>query len=322
MQMVQFKPTYMKYINGIQHLGGWKYVIANLLKNNFFNMNSKYVFFDTIEIHFLHQRNYVCNEKWTGIIHWTPKTPNYLSNSNIALLFTNINFIKSLKNCFLIITLSNYITQYLEYKFKTLGFTIPICTLKHPVMTNNILKFDIKNYYANSKKHIMQIGQQMRKLSSIYLINTTSHKKIWLTGEKNMTHCANMLNREINYFNINRNLIRNDVSMLYTNTYEEYDDLLSKNIVFIDLFDAAANNVVIECIIRNTPIIINRIPGVMDYLGFDYPLYFSNLSEINDLLNDNNKIELAYNYLLNMDKTDLQFGHFYKQLMYNIQKYV
>ena len=34
----------------------------------------------------------------------------------------------------------------------------------------------------------------------------------------------------INYFNINRNLIRNDVSMLYTNTYEEYDDLLSKNI--------------------------------------------------------------------------------------------
>ena len=60
--------------------------------------------------------------------------------------------------------------------------------------------------------------------------------------------------------------------------------LLEKNIVFIDLYDSAANNTVLECIIRNTPLIVNRTPGVVEYLGEDYPLYFDNLDEVDGLL--------------------------------------
>ena len=65
--------------------------------------------------------------------------------------------------------------------------------------------------------------------------------------------------------------------MKYLNLFEEYDDLLSKNIIFIDLYDASANTVVVECIARKTPLLVTRLDAVIEYLGKDYPLYFDNL---------------------------------------------
>jgi beta-1,4-mannosyl-glycoprotein beta-1,4-N-acetylglucosaminyltransferase len=103
--------------------------------------------------------------------------------------------------------------------------------------------------------------------------------------------------------------------MYYTSTFQEYDELLSKNIVFIHLFDAAANNTVLECIIRNTPIIVNRIEAVVEYLGEDYPLYFNELSEVPDLLN---KVEQAHIYLKNMDKTSISMDYFCTRLLGSI----
>ena len=92
------------------------------------------------------------------------------------------------------------------------------------------------------------------------------------------------------------------------------DILLSKNIVFVDLFDASANNAVIECIIRNTPIIINKLDAVVEYLGEDYPLYFNNLYQVNELLDINN-IKKAYEYLKNMDKTFLSMDVFINKII-------
>lgn len=41
-----------------------------------------------------------------------------------------------------------------------------------------------------------------------------------------------------------------------------YDELLSENVVFLNLIDASAVNTVIECVVRNTPLIINRLPAI------------------------------------------------------------
>ena len=54
-------------------------------------------------------------------------------------------------------------------------------------------------------------------------------------------------------------------------TAHRYDCLLPENVMAIELFDASANNVVVECIARNTPIIVNRHPAVVEYLTADYP---------------------------------------------------
>ena len=106
----------------------------------------------------------------------------------------------------------------------------------------------------------------------------------------------------------------NKVPMTYLKSYDEYDDLLTKNIVFIELFDASANNTIVECIIRNTPIMVNKIPGVVDYLGENYPLYYHHLNEIPALLTEKNILS-AHQYLLRLDKHDLEINYFTKKVM-------
>jgi hypothetical protein len=101
----------------------------------------------------------------------------------------------------------------------------------------------------------------------------------------------------------------------------DYDKLLSENIVFLNLIDASAVNTVIECIIRNTPIIINRRPAIVEILGSEYPLYYGDCDgntdddytmnhQVVELLSDTKKLKSAYKYLLNFDKTKFSVGSF------------
>ena len=101
----------------------------------------------------------------------------------------------------------------------------------------------------------------------------------------------------------------------------DYDKLLSENIVFLNLIDASAVNTVIECIIRNTPLIINRRPAIVEILGEEYPLYYGDSDgntdddynmnyQVVELLSDTKKLKSAYKYLLNFDKTKFSFGSF------------
>jgi len=310
--VVQFKPFYD--IEMLEHRGGWKTVIEEFENNDFFNENSNYYFFDLVEKAFLWDTNFYCQNKWAGIIHCTQETPEYLNIINISHLFKNENFVNSLSNCLCIISLSNYVADYLKEQFSKLNIDIKIIVMPHPINVENIPKFDIHKFINNPDKNIIQIGQQLRKISSIYLLKTNKHyNKIWLTGTKNFTKMKTLLKLELQYYNIPvKNIKLNDVLMKYTNTFEEYDELLTKNVVFVDLFDASANNTVLECIVRGTPIIINNVGGVSEYLGKNYPLYFENLEDISNLLTYD-KIFNAYHYMKTL-KT-LSISDFCKQII-------
>lgn len=94
---------------------------------------------------------------------------------------------------------------------------------------------------------------------------------------------------------------------------QQYDGLLSENIVFLDLLDCSAVNTIIECIVRNVPLIVNRHEAIEEYLGKDYPLFYDNYDDIYKLLKLK-KITLAHNYLKNMDKEFLRIEYFIKSL--------
>lgn len=112
----------------------------------------------------------------------------------------------------------------------------------------------------------------------------------------------------------------NSVDLINQLTNEQYDDLLTKNIVFINLVDASAVNTVIECIVRNTPIVVNDHPAVKEMLGEDYPLYYtSNIDlyntnkEIEALLSNTNNIKKANKYLEQLDKTKYTIEYFIEE---------
>jgi hypothetical protein len=160
---------------------------------------------------------------------------------------------------------------------------------------------------------LIQIGQQLRKVTSIYLVNSNEYEKWWLTGSKNFEKMIELMFNELKYLNISHNNLDASVKMYYTQTYDEYDELLTKNIIFIDFFDTAANTAVVECIIRGTPIIVNKIGGIVEYLGEDYPLYFDTLEDVPNLLNID-KIQQAHEYLVNLNKEELSIDFFLKKI--------
>lgn len=310
--IIKLKPHYE--LSFLEHRGGWKYILGELKNNYFFSKTSTIDFFDVIERQFLWNNENVSSNKWCGILHCTNKTPPYLNEINIENLFKNTNFIESLKTCVFIICFSNNVSRFLITKIRCeLNLNVKIYTLKHPVVFDDIPLFDMDSFVQNPNKQLIQIGQQLRKMSSIYLLNNIQCSKLWLTGTKNFDKVKTLLNKEIEYLNINPNDLSKEVIMKYTSTFEEYDSLLANNLVFVDLFDASANNTVLECIVRNTPIIINKLDAVVEYLGDEYPLYYNDLSEVSDLINGP-KILSAHEYLKKMDKTPFKINTFLNNL--------
>lgn len=76
----------------------------------------------------------------------------------------------------------------------------------------------------------------------------------------------------------------NSVRIVENVSNDEYDKLLSRNVVFLSLYDCAAVNTVNECISRRTPLIVNALPEIQRLLSDKYPLYWSDLSTIKELL--------------------------------------
>jgi hypothetical protein len=113
--------------------------------------------------------------------------------------------------------------------------------------------------------------------------------------------------------------MENSVDVLEYLDNIQYDDLLVNNIVYIDLIDASAVNTIIECILRNTPILVNPIDPVREVLGENYPLYYNNTYEASKLLENPDAIHSAHMYLVQMDKTRFLISTFITQLKHIIE---
>jgi hypothetical protein len=89
-----------------------------------------------------------------------------------------------------------------------------------------------------------------------------------------------------------------------------YDDLLSENIVFLDLVDCSAANTIMECVVRNTILIVNRHPAVEEVLGASYPGFYSNLLEAVEIIEDIAKLRACYIHLARLNKDRLRIETF------------
>lgn len=118
------------------------------------------------------------------------------------------------------------------------------------------------------------------------------------------------MNNWYKHFYVDLSNTVNSVKIIHNLTDTEYDNLLTENIVFLHLCDASAINTLIECIVRNTPIIINKIPAVVELLGENYPLYYDKEYQVRDLLKDSTIIRKATLYLSKLNKNEYEIGYF------------
>jgi len=314
------------YYLTVNHRGGWKSIITNLIKNNIISdnnlhgiINNNILLLDVIEKYFIWDKNdKIIKEDWVGIIHIVPNTPNYMKNIQIENLLTNKYFVESLKYCKGIIVLSNYLLNYLKYKIPN----VKLKNIKHPVTINDCKKFTIEAFTKNmdtNKIKIVQLGSQLRYLSSIYKIKS-NFNKLWLPGRKNTELLFHCLNRECSLFNITiTEKERNNVTMYYTDNYKEYDNIILNNIIIIHLINASANNAILELMYLNIPFFVNKLDAVIEYIGNDYPLYFNSLKDIENIINNKEllikKMKEANEYLKKIDKHDISMNYFNSEML-------
>lgn len=304
-----------------KHRSGWKYVLdkinLRLQKSNIVNP----LYLDTfMESTFCWGKNYENNyydKPWACIIHNPPNIPIWFqAYQHIDVILQNKNFLKSLKYLKKIIVLSDYLKKFLEKHKIFRNLKIPIHVLYHPTEIPKI-KFDYNKFLNNNEKKIVQIGWWQRVLHTIFILpNVDGYKKVALGIKEKTTKKLLKLENKFE-FEENLKIIKKDVLLLDRIPNDDYDKLLSENIVFIKLYDSSANNLVIECIARNTPILINKVGGVVDYLGKDYPFYYEDYEEAVKKLKDFELIKKTTDYLKNNIEVNrkIDFDNFYYGLV-------
>jgi glycosyltransferase involved in cell wall biosynthesis len=297
------------------HRSGWGYVVDNLKHLSVENG----LYFDTfIERSMIWGENSptFIDRDWIGVIHNPPYIPKFFQkitkNLNFEnLLKTNPIFRASLKKCRGLITLSKHHKEYVES-----FIDLPVKSLLHPTefVTS---KWNYDKFLSNKLKKIVQIGWWLRKLHGIYMLEADPCKmeKLYLTkNEPQIIKCFEAEETFLNQKGLWKKNMQNTARPLGFLADNEYDNLLTESIVFIDLYDSSANNAIIECVSRNTPILVNQIPSVVEYLGESYPMYYETYEEASQKIHANNIILDAHLYLKKMNKEKLSIRHFSQEV--------
>ena len=108
--------------------------------------------------------------------------------------------------------------------------------------------------------------------------------------------------------------ISKDIEIMEYVDNHNYDELLTKNIVFLNLVDGSAINTLLECLVRNTPIVVNRHPAVVEILGDDYPLFYDDVFMVGRILQEPEIIHKTHIYLSQLDKSSFHMDFFLTQL--------
>lgn len=286
------------------HRSGWPYVFKWLTT---VSAPKGILFDDFIEQNFCYRdKPLVYKEPWVGVFHHPPTIP-YFGNQKESLsrVFESREFKQSAKHLKLAIALSEHLAKFLRK-----NLSCPVLVLKHPADTN-VAQWSIEKYRENRHKKLIQIGYYLRNTQLINQIPDSSFQKLKLWVRKNWVEEFDR--RVKKYWDLEKS--RKSYGNYKTDTFvpiSQYDRLLCENIVVMEVFDASASNGVLDCIVRNTPLIINKHPAVVEYLGENYPLYFSDPRDIPRLAE---KAEEAHKYLAKMDKSWLNVESFVKKVL-------
>jgi hypothetical protein len=302
------------------HRSGWKYAVSALASLH----NNNGVLLDGfLENNFAwHLEEYRRERKvipykipWVGFFHNPQNMPPWFFNKySLQNIIAGDEFQESLEHCVGLFTLSEYHAKYLR---ETTGKTV--CSLIHPTEIPKTL-FDYDKFLKNKNKQIVNIGYWLRKLNSIYSIPIASGNEyvklrlIPYSSARPLEVIDKMLRKEKDIYDIRieQKYIENTITKSSLSN-EDYDTLLSENIVFLDLYDSSANNAVIECMARATPLLVNPLQAVIEYLGKDYPFYYDSLEEAAGKAENFELVKETHEYLKDCEiRKKLSQEHFKK----------
>jgi hypothetical protein len=182
--------------------------------------------------------------------------------------------------------------------------------LVHPTEIPPV-RFEWSRYVRNPEPKLVQVGWWLRRFRSIYELPVSRLQRAVLTPV--------LPEREADFQSaVARDTSRESKGLaaespvlnLPYQSADGFDELLAENIVFLHLYDSVCNNTLVECIVRETPVLVNPLPSVVEYLGPEYPFYFATLAEAGKKAEDGASVRAAHEYLRALPKHSFSAEHF------------
>ena len=210
------------------------------------------------------------------------------------------------------------------------GFHTKYDMLYHPIEYCRENCFNFYHFQRSTDRKIYMLGWWMRKYDIFLAMQTLTVTKVIILKDAEGEWVRDYVMYEIRKSLQVSDLNNNEVQSSYTAEeakywYEslnlkiqdylndsEYDNIFQESIVFLDFYDVSASNVIIECILTSTPLLVCKKRACIDYLGEEYPFYFSSLEEAVTKLNDMELICKSHLYLKKMDKSKFTYAYFNK----------
>lgn len=299
------------FTSNITEHSNWR-VVEEFIKK----IDKKGIFVSFCDIYFTNNTNPI-NELWYGIIHNPFNWENYTPWGNKTTLFDINSFITSLNFCKILFVMNETQIIHIKQLLKSKGFdNIIVASLIHPI-NELTYSFNYNEYILNKNKTIYSIGNWLRKQYPIFKLKCSDK------FNKSIMPFTKRTKLELEYYTKLDNIFLtedeiNSVNKLERVSTQNYHKIFENNLVFLDVYLTTINNTFLECIISNTPIILNRKQEYINLIGGDYPLFFDNIDQINSFIEDDNNILRAHKYLKNIDKTKFSMI-FFKQ---TLEKYI
>ncbi|MEO0445422.1 MAG: hypothetical protein AAF191_05030 [Verrucomicrobiota bacterium] len=270
------------------HRTGWISIVDALDKK--FGGKKPPGFEDFIEAAFVWKPaealRYTTGEPWAGIAH-NPRGDHPVV---AALNLQPWNWIRgaafraarrSLQN---LIVLSDHHANQLRAN----GFAKPITVILHPTTLDH--EQWSEEEWITGGRRLLSVGQWLRNTEILHQLDYPDgfSPEILRKGGDNFT------THNQRYLGQCKNPEVKETSRL---AGEDYDRRLASSVMVTEVYDASANNAVIESIARATPHLINRHPGPAQYLGEDYPLFWDRKEQIIPMAQDRVRIKEAHDYL-------------------------
>jgi len=269
-------------------------------------------------------------EPWLGFIHHPAQA--VFSRNDCEAMLTQPSFQASLLTCRALFVMSSDLKQWLLEH----GVTVPISVVYHPTETP-LLKFSWRKFTANPCQRIVQIGAWLRDPYAIFQLDVRGIQKAVLKSKDMAGYLtatvpvvisadSDRVTRDVEdgcrdkdapspfLTSLQAKITAqwNSVEIIERLENEDYDRLLAENIVFLPLLKAVAVNTLIECCVRNTPVVVPRLSSVEEYLGPGYPLYYipNDYTDAERVINDHELLRQGYKYLKKMNKSFLGAARF------------
>uniref|UniRef100_A0A7S3ARS5 Uncharacterized protein n=1 Tax=Haptolina ericina TaxID=156174 RepID=A0A7S3ARS5_9EUKA len=312
------------YLLEVEHRGGWRAVMHHAIRRDVLSVNNRggqLMLIDCAEKWFVWggQRppwEEGVREPWVGMIHSTPNLPpTYPREETLQGLLGTPAFIASVPWCRLIIVFA----EYLARELRLLLPSVSVKVMWHPFgmdAGDPYQLFSMASFEERRGKwEMVFLGQQYRRLSTLSRLQVP-YRKVWLPGSSKDNNNTFLIKHSRDEMAASPNL--DSFRIAYMRDHNAYDWMLLHNIVVVDVWDAAANNAVVEAIGMTNPIHINKHPAIVEYLGSGYPLYFNDVGSLQALLNDEHTLlqrtRLAHEYLVALPKSHFSLDHFASQL--------